>query len=126
MSDRAIDVISRRAADALSRRSSLLALTGLALAAAMPASTAQAGKKGKKNRGKGGKKNNGVRLCQDQVANCRSFFAGFCTGIDGCVEEFAPCCDSLATCNPAGMLTCLFACGCTQLNDLATNVQQQQ
>jgi len=115
LSDRAIDLISRRTADALSRRGSLLALGGLALATAIPASTAKAAK------GKNRKKRK--QICQRQIAPCEAFFAALCFGDPACEAEFFPCCAPLADCDSAGVLECLFFCGCDELNDLVTNAQ---
>jgi hypothetical protein len=109
VSERAFDAFTRHAADAVSRRTSLLALGGSALAASLaePVTAKKKVATDKQNAKKQVKKK-----CRRQVRACQTFFSGFCSGIPECEEEFFPCCDSLAQCDAAGMLTCLFSCGC--------------
>ena len=113
MSEEIIDTVSRRAADAVSRRASLLALGGMALAAvATSPAAAKAGKRGKRRKKRKGDSGNIAEQliqarCASQGDQCRTIFAQICNGGADCLASLR-CCDSFATCDAVGALSCFF------------------
>ena len=88
--------------DALTRRASLASLSAAGLASLVIPISAQAKKKKKK-------KFDVNKFCKQQVSQCETAVAVDCGGDPECIAATSLCCEELATCDFAGLFTCLQA-----------------